>query len=91
MVFMEDENLKVIIQPMQYQYAEPKKYEGKTKGAEYIVNPEWHKYYAVEMYKNYFIEDELEFFKALKEDLEKELIQINELIDKEEKLYKKRK
>lgn len=88
---MEEEKLKINIQPMQYQYAEPKKYEGKTKGAEYIVNPEWHKYYAVEMYKNYFIEDELEFFKALKEDLEKELIQINELINKEEKLYKKRK
>ena len=88
---MENEDLKIIIQPMQYQYAKPRKYNGKTKNAEYIVNPEWHKYYAVEMYKNYFIEDELEFLKSLKQDLEQQLIQINELINKEEKLYKKRK
>jgi len=86
---MEEEKLKINIQPMQYQYAEPKKYEGKTKGAEYVVTPEWHKYYAVEMYKNYFIEDELDFLKALKEDLEKGLIQINELINKEERLNQK--
>lgn len=88
---MEEEKLKINIQPMQYQYAEPKKYEGKTKGAEYIVTPEWHKYYAVEMYKNYFIEDEFDFLKAFKQDLEQQLLQLNELIDKEERLYKKRK
>ena len=87
----EDDELKVVIQPMQFQYAVPKKYNGKTKDANYVIETEWHKYFAVEMYKNYFIEDELEFFKALKNDLEKQLMQVDSLIEKEERLLAKQK
>lgn len=52
------------IEETQYQYATPDK-----SYPEYKVQPEWHKYYAVDMRENYFVEDELEFLKQLREDL----------------------
>lgn len=57
------------IQQMKYQYAVPKKYTGKTPNAEYKIESEWHTYFSVDEHKNYFIEDELEFLKQLRQDL----------------------
>lgn len=57
------------IQQMKYQYAVPKKYTGKTPSAEYKIESEWHTYFSVDEHKNYFIEDELEFLKQLRQDL----------------------
>lgn len=58
------------IEETQYQYATPdKSYTVDTRNPEYKVQPEWHKYYAVDMRENYFVEDELEFLKQLREDL----------------------
>ena len=58
------------IEETQYQYATPDKpYSGSTRNPEYKVQPEWHKYYAVDMRENHFVEDELEFLKQLREDL----------------------
>lgn len=58
------------IEETQYQYATPNQpYSGNTRDPEYKVQPEWHKYYAVDMHENYFVEDELAFLRQLKEDL----------------------
>lgn len=58
------------IEETQYQYATPNQpYSGSTREPEYKVQPEWHKYYAVDMHENYFVEDELAFLRQLKEDL----------------------
>lgn len=50
-----------------------------------LVEKSWHTYYNVNFYKNYFIEDELEFLKALKQDLKQELAQVDKDIKKLEK------
>ena len=73
------------IQQCRYQYAKPQKYNGKTRGTTYKIETEWHKYFNAEFRKNYFIEDELEFLKALKHDLEQQLEQTNKDIKKLEK------
>ena len=87
---IEDDNF-LKIQTMKYQYAIPKKYNGKTESAEYKIDTEWHNYFCVDGYKNYFIEDYLEFLRALKIDLEAQLEEVNKNIDKEVKTRSKRK
>lgn len=84
--------LKLIrIQLMKYQYAVPdKKYNGETKDANYIIETEWHQYFSVDLHENYFIEDELEFLKALRDDLREELNTVDKLIEDKGKTRKKR-
>jgi hypothetical protein len=69
-----------------YQYAVPKKYTGQTPNAQYKVDSEWHKYYSVDEHKNYFIEDELEFLRQLRQDL----IEYQMLVDQKIEKVKKR-
>jgi hypothetical protein len=77
---------------MKYQYLRPdKKYDGQTRNANYVLETEWHNYFCVDFYKNYFIEDELEFLKALRQDLQSELDSLNKTIEDNEKSLKKRK
>lgn len=66
------------IQQIRFQYANPSK-RNKHK---FLTETTWHKYYNAIFDKNYFTEDELEFLKALKSDLEKELIETEENIKK---------
>ena len=78
------------IQQMKYQYVKPEKYNGQTKGNVCKLQPEWHQYFNAEFRKNYFIEDELEFLKALREDLQHELDELDKDIDRNVKVREKR-
>ena len=73
------------IEQISCQIAQPKGKPSKTRGTKFLVDTTWHTYYNVDFYKNYFIEDELEFLKALKSDLEQELKETKENIKKLEK------
>ena len=73
------------IQKIKFQYAKPSGKSSKTRGQKFLVNTTWEEYFNVEFNKNYFIEDELEFLKALKHDLEQELLQCDKDIKKLEK------
>ena len=73
------------IQKIKYQYAKPSGKPTKTRGNKFLVESTWHEYYNAEFNKNYFIEDELEFLKALKHDLEQQLQQTDKDIKKLEK------
>lgn len=77
------------IQSMQYQYAVPKKYTGNTPSAEYKIETEWHTYFSVDEHKNYFIEDELEFLKQLRQDLIEQQMLVEEKMQKVRKRVKK--
>lgn len=63
----------MIIEKLKYQYVplNQKKFIGKSK---------WYDYYNVIFERNYFIENELEFLKALKSDLEKEINDVDKSI-----------
>ena len=63
------------IQKISYQYAKPSGKPNKTRSAKFLVDTTWHEYFNVYFEKNYFIESELEFLKALKHDLEQQLEQ----------------
>lgn len=85
-------NALIQVQLMKYQYLRPdKKYNGKTRNANYVLETEWHNYFCVDMHKNYFIEDELEFLKALKEDLQEQLNEIDTIIEEKGKTLGKHK
>lgn len=87
-----NENDLIQIQLMKYQYALPnKKYDGKTRDANYVIETEWHNYFSVDLHENYFIEDELEFLKALRQDLQNELEELNKNIEQKSKTRSKRK
>ena len=73
------------IEQITYQLAQSKGKPSKTRGQTFLVDTTWHKYFNAEFRKNYFIENELEFLKALKNDLEKELEETKENIKKLEK------
>ena len=73
------------IQKIKYQYAKPSCRQNKTRGAKFLVDTTWHEYFNAYFEKNYFIEDELEFLKALKHDLEQQLEETKEDIKKLEK------
>lgn len=77
------------IQQCKYQYAKPQKYNGETRGAQHTIETEWHKYFNAEFRKNYFIEDELEFLKALREDLQHELDELDKDISRNIKVREK--
>ena len=73
------------IQKIKYQYAKPSGKPSKTRNVKFLVDTTWKEYYNAEFNKNYFIEDELEFLKALKHYLEQQLQQTNKDIKKLEK------
>lgn len=73
------------IKKIQYQLAKPSGKPGKTRGAKFLVDTTWHEYFNAYFEKNYFIENELEFLKALKHDLEQQLEQTDKDIKKLEK------
>ena len=73
------------IQKIKYQYAKPSSKPSKTRGSKFLVDTTWHEYFNAYFEKNYFIEDELEFLKALKHDLEQQLEETKEDIKKLEK------
>lgn len=73
------------IQKIKYQYAKPSGKQNKTRNVKFLVDTTWKEYYNAEFNKNYFIEDELEFLKALKNDLEQQLEETKEDIKKLEK------
>ena len=75
----------MIIQKIKYQYAKPSGKYDKTRGAKFLVNTTWQEYFNANFEKNYFINNELEFLKALKQDLEQELTQVDKDIKKLEK------
>jgi len=78
------------ITKMKYQYAKPKKYIGNTSSAEYKIESEWHEYYSVDFHDNYFTEDYLEFLKALKEELQSHIDNINKEITNEVKIRERK-
>ncbi len=81
MIYMEIEKRK-------YQYVKPERYEvKKTRGTTYTLESEWLDYYAVQFIKNYWTGDKLEFWKALREDLENELAFVK--AEEEKELSKK--
>jgi hypothetical protein len=47
---------------------------------DFIKDSKWYDYYNAIFEKNYFIENELEFLKALKSDLEKEINDVDKSI-----------
>lgn len=64
---------------MSCQVARPKGKPSKTWGQKLQVDNTWEKYYNAYFYKDYFDKkDMLDFLKALKSDLEKDLIQVEE-------------
>ena len=75
----------MIIQKIKYQLAKPVGKPSKTRGAKFLVDTTWHEYFNAYFEKNYFIEDELEFLKALKHDLEQQLEETDKDIKKLEK------
>ncbi len=78
------------VKKMKYQYAKPcDHYKGDTRGANCIIETTWEEYFNAVFDKNYFTGNKLEFLKALKEDLERELGQVDEDIKKLTKTPKK--
>lgn len=73
------------IQKIKYQYAKPSGKQNKTRNAKFLVDTTWKEYFNAYFEKNYFIDDELEFLKALKNDLEQQLAQTDKDIKKLEK------
>lgn len=74
------------IQKIRYQYARPSGKSSKTRGAKFLVDTTWEQYFNAIFEKNYFTDNELEFLKALKQDLEQELTQVDKDIKKLEKI-----
>lgn len=75
----------MIIQKIKYQLAKPVGKTSKTKGTKFVVNTTWEEYFSAIFDKNYFTNNELEFLKALKQDLEQELTQVDKDIKKLQK------
>ena len=73
------------IQKISYQYAKPSGKPSKTRGTKFLVNTTWEQYFNAIFEKNYFTDNELEFLKALKHDLEQEMVQVDKDIKKLEK------
>ena len=73
------------IQKINYQYAKPSGKPSKTRGATFLVDTTWEQYFNAMFQKNYFTDNELEFLKALKNDLEQELANIDKDIKKLQK------
>ena len=73
------------IQKISYQYAKPSGKPSKTSGTKFLVNTTWEQYFNAIFEKNYFTDNELEFLKALKHDLEQEMVQVDKDIKKLEK------
>ena len=73
------------IQKISYQYAKPSGKPSKTRGAKFLVDTTWEQYFNAMFQKNYFTDNELEFLKALKTDLEQELLQVDKDIKKLER------
>lgn len=73
------------IQKISYQYARPSGKPSKTRGVKFLVDTTWEQYFNAMFEKNYFTDNELEFLKALKNDLEQELLQVDKDIKKLEK------
>jgi hypothetical protein len=73
------------IQKISYQYARPSGKYDKTRGAKFLVDTTWEQYFNAIFQKNYFTDNELEFLKALKQDLEQQLKETKENIKKLEK------
>lgn len=73
------------IQKISYQYARPSGKPSKTMGTKFLVDTTWEQYFNAIFQKNYFTNNELEFLKALKQDLEQELKETKENIKKLEK------
>lgn len=73
------------IQKIKYQYARPSGKPSKTRGAKFLVDTTWEQYFNAIFQKNYFTDNELEFLKALKNDLEQELANIDKDIKKLQK------
>ena len=59
----------------------------KQKGTKFVVNTTWEEYFSAIFDKNYFTDNELEFLKALKQDLEQELTQVDKDIKKLQKTF----
>ena len=68
------------IKKIQYQLAKPSGKPSKTRGTKFLVNTTWEQYFNAIFEKNYFTDNELEFLKALKSDLEKELNEVDKSI-----------
>ena len=75
------------IHKISYQYAKPSGKSSKTRGTKFLVDTTWEEYYNAIFEKNYFTDNELEFLKALKNDLEQELIQVDKDIKKLQKTF----
>ena len=73
------------IQKISYQYAKPSGKPSKTRDVKFLVNTTWEQYFNAIFEKNYFTDNELEFLKALKHDLEQELTQVDKDIKKLQK------
>lgn len=73
------------INKMLFQYAVPGKKYNPTKNPQYEIQTTWEEYYTALFEKNYFTNNELEFLKALKKDLEEELTQVDKDIKKLQK------
>ena len=78
------------ITKMKYQYAKPEKYIGNTPSAEYKIESEWHEYYSADFHENYFTEDYLAFLKALKEELQLYIDNIDTEIKDEVKVHERK-
>lgn len=75
------------IQKISYQYAKPSGKPSKTRGTKFLVDTTWEQYFNAIFEKNYFTDNELEFLKALKQDLEQELTQVDKDIKKLQKTF----
>lgn len=73
------------IQKISYQYARPSGKLSKTMGQKFLVDTTWEQFFNAIFEKNYSTDNELEFLKALKQDLEQELAQVDKDIKKLEK------
>lgn len=73
------------IEKIKYQYAKPSGKPTKTKGQKFLVDTTWEEYFNALFEKNYFTDNELEFLKALKLDLEREIVEIDKSIKKLQK------
>ena len=75
------------IEKIKYQYAVPNKKYTPTRNPNYHIDTKWYEYFYAKFENTYCTEDELEFLKALKQDLEQELTQVDKDIKKLQKTF----